>query len=71
MVARKGPRHMFVSFLMDSVPYNTVNINYNILYSNILDKLMPEVKDFPYSHRGFSFVCPEYCSHFLFIGVFY
>lgn len=55
IVARKGARHTFVSFLMDSVPRNTVNINYNILYLSILNKLMPEVKDFP-PHTGSSYL---------------
>lgn len=68
IMARKGPRHMFVSFLMGNVPCNTVNINYKILYSSILNKMMPEVKDFPYTLREFLFICLEYCSHFLFIG---
>lgn len=29
---------------------------------------MPEVEDFPHSHREFLFLWLEYCSHFLFIG---
>lgn len=63
---QERPQSMFALFLMDNVSRNTVNDN--ILYSDILKKLMPEVKDFSHTHREFIFICLEYCSHFLFIG---
>lgn len=68
MVASKNPRHTFVSLLIDIVPCNTVNNNYSILYPSILNKLVPEVIDFPHTHREFLFIRLEYCSHFLFIA---
>lgn len=66
--ASKSLRHMFVSLLIDKVPFNAVNIDYSISYPSILNKLVPEVKDFPHTHREFLFIWLEYCSHFLFIG---
>lgn len=57
---------MFASFLMDNVSRNTVNDN--ILYSTILNKLMPQVKDSSHTHRDFLFIYLEYCFRFLFIG---
>lgn len=68
IVASKSLRHTFVSFLIDNVPCNTVNTNYSILYPSILNKLVPEVKGFPHTHREFLFIWLEYCFHFLFIA---
>lgn len=63
---QERPQNMFASFLMDNVSRNTVSDN--ILYSTILNKLMPQVKDSSHTHRDFLFIYLEYCSRFLFIG---